>query len=95
MLRSSLSGSGPLHSPKWKGRDGKRVIYITTENGQPDIWEYNLVTGVKAAVTASPLEEETVDASTSGDTLVADTVEVVSHLWSVDPTPVSCGSTDE
>ncbi len=78
-----------LLTPRWKGRDGKRVIYVTNENGQPDVWEYNLEAGTKAAITTSPLEEETLDVSLSGDVVVADTVEQTAHLWSVDPAGTS------
>jgi|SoiMethySBSTD1v2_1073268.scaffolds.fasta_scaffold15506_4 serine/threonine protein kinase len=76
---------GSMLTPRWKGSDGKRILYVTIENGQPDIWEYRLDTGRKAAVTTSPLEEETIDMSSSGDLVVADTVEQIAHLWAVDP----------
>jgi len=77
--------AGSMLTPRWKGSNGKRILYVTIENGQPDIWEYRLDTGKKAAVTTSPLEEETIDLSSSGDLVVADTVEQIAHLWAVDP----------
>jgi serine/threonine protein kinase len=72
-------------TPRWRGPSGKRVVYISNENGQADIWEYALDTRTRTALTTSPLEEEVVDVSESGRVMVADTVEQVSHLWSVDP----------
>jgi eukaryotic-like serine/threonine-protein kinase len=81
--------SGPILTPRWKGPAGRRVLYVTTENGQPDVWEYRLDTQKKAAVTTSPLEEETIDVSASGDFVVADTVEQIAHLWAVDPSGTS------
>lgn len=76
--------AGLLLTPRWT-HDGKRVIYVANENGQTDIWEYRLDTKSKAALTTSPLEEESIDVSASGQIIVADTVEQSSHLWVANP----------
>jgi hypothetical protein len=81
--------SGSTWTPRWKGTDGNRVLYVATENGQPDVWEYRLDTRTKAAITTSPMEEEAIDVSSSGNTVVADTVEQIAHLWAVDPAGTS------
>jgi Tol biopolymer transport system component len=72
-------------TPRWRGADGQRIVYVSNENGQSDIWEYNLGSRRRSAVTTSPLEEESVDVSTAGDVLVADTVAQIAHLWAVNP----------
>ena len=82
-------GSGSMLTPRWKDPDGKSALYIANENGQPDVWEYNFDTRTKGAVTASPLEEETIDVATDGRTVVADTVEQIAHLWAIDPAGTS------
>ena len=74
-----------LITPRWKGADSRRVVYIANESGQADVWELALDSQVKTALTTSPLQEEAIDISATGDVVVADTVEQVSHLWSVNP----------
>ena len=78
-----------LITPRFRGADGRRVVYLGNESGQVDVWEYNLDTRTRAALTTSPLEEDAIDVSASGSVIVADTMEQVSHLWCVDPDSAS------
>ena len=70
-------------APRWRG-DGRNIVYLSDENGQLDVWECDVVTGTRSALTTSPLEETSLDVSASGEVIVADTVDDRSHLWSVD-----------
>ena len=71
-------------TPRWRGLDGSRIVYVANENGQIDAWEYNINTKRRTPLTTSPLEEEAIDVSESGSVMVADTIEQVSHLWALD-----------
>jgi serine/threonine protein kinase/Tol biopolymer transport system component len=76
-------------TPRWKGQSGEQIVYLTNENGQADLWEYDLNRRLKTALTTSPLEEEAIDVSATGDIIVADSVEQTAHLWAIDPSAPS------
>jgi len=78
-----------LITPRWRGTDGRRIVFVSNENGQSDVWQYDVESRRRTSLTTSPLEEESVDASAAGNILVADTVEQFAHLWAVKP-----GTTD-
>jgi Tol biopolymer transport system component len=78
-------GGGLVATPRWRDAAGAHIVFVSNANGQSDVWDYDLVARRRSPITTSPLEEDSIDVSATGDVIVADTVEQVSHLWAVRP----------
>jgi len=74
-----------VSGPRWQGDTDKRVLYISNESGQFDIWILDTQSLDRRSLTSSPLEEESLSISNDGLALTVDTVRETSHLWALEP----------
>ena len=80
-----LSSTHGLIAPRWRGRDGSSIVYLSNQGGQRDVWQVHVITRTTAPLTSGPLREERVEVSADGSVLVVDTASEESHIWALDP----------
>jgi hypothetical protein len=71
--------------PRWLGRDGRGMIYISNERGRPDVWHINLPEGASRPLTSAPSEEYYAEPSADGSMLALQGRNDDAHLFLHDP----------
>jgi serine/threonine protein kinase len=73
--------------------DGKKLVFISTRSGNPDVWMKDLETGKESALTATPLSEEQPEITADGARVCYMVVE--GQKWSIHEISTNAGIPEE
>jgi Tol biopolymer transport system component len=83
--RPVFSDSFLVADPRWMGRNGKRIMFVSNRGGQRGLWELDLASGRLAENHAAAGLLSLGDVSADGSTISMWRRSVAASLWHLDP----------